>query len=185
MRAREVVLLVVLVLAAIGSWYVARSNKADESGPVTLEPQYRGYYLKSARILGTAADGKLLYEINADQAEQVDADTIQFSDVEIHYSPDSEVPWDLSADSATLQYDQMRVRLEGHVIARSARGFSGKDAEVRTEILVLDPESFVANTDERVQIRIGERSLTATGMTASLKDDRVQLKSNVRGTFVP
>ena len=46
-------------------------------------------------------------------------------------------------------------------------------------------KKFLAETDERVQIRIGARSLTATGMLASLKDNQVKLKSNVRGKFAP
>jgi lipopolysaccharide export system protein LptC len=36
-----------------------------------------------------------------------------------------------------------------------------------------------------VQIRIGARSLTATGMLASLNEDKVELKSNVRGKIAP
>ncbi len=185
MRAREIVLLMALTLAAAGSWYVARMNRSADTETPVFEPQHRGYYLKSARILGTAPEGQLLYEIEAERAEQLDADTIRFDDVNIRYAPGSEVPWDLIADSATLHYEQQLVRLEGHVIARSERGFSGQDTELRTEVLNLDPDNFTADTDARVQIRIGERSLTATGMYASLKDDRVQLKSNVRGTFVP
>jgi lipopolysaccharide export system protein LptC len=43
----------------------------------------------------------------------------------------------------------------------------------------------VAETDERVQIRIGERSLTATGMLASLKENQLELRSNVSGKFLP
>ncbi len=185
MRAREIVLLVILALGAVASWYIARSNRATDADAPAFEPHYRGYYLKSARILGTAPGGQLLYEIEAERAEQLDADTIRFNDVSIRYSPGSEVPWDLSADVATLHYDLQRVRLEGHVVARSERGFGGKDAELRTDVLDLDPDNFIADTDARVQIRIGERSLTATGLNASLRDDRVQLKSNVRGTFVP
>ncbi len=185
MRAREIVLLVFLTLAAAGSWYIARMNRATDTEATEFEPQHRGYYLKSTRILGTAPEGHLLYEIEAEHAEQLDAETIRFDDVSVRFAPDNEVPWDLSADLATLHYEQQRVRLEGHVIARSERGFSGQDTELRTEVLDLDPDNFIADTDARVQIRIGERSLTATGMTASLRDDQVQLKSNVRGTFVP
>ena len=44
---------------------------------------------------------------------------------------------------------------------------------------------YKAETDHRVQVRVGARSLTATGMLASLKDDRVELKSNVRGKIAP
>ena len=68
---------------------------------------------------------------------------------------------------------------------RVKEGFSGDDTEIRTDYLELDPEKYIAETDERVQIRIGARSLTATGMLASLKEDQLQLKANVNGVFVP
>ena len=86
---------------------------------------------------------------------------------------------------ATLYPDQQRVLLEGHVRAVSQRGFSESDTEIRTQVLELDPKRFIAETNERVQIRIGARSLTATGMLASLNDNRLELKSNVSGKFVP
>ena len=62
---------------------------------------------------------------------------------------------------------------------------AANDMEIRTQYLELDPERFVAETDQRVQLRIGARSLTATGMLASLHDDRIELKSNVSGKFGP
>ena len=185
MRAREIVLIVVLVAAAAGSWYLARLNRPIETESQDFEPLHRGYYLKSARILGTAGDGSMLYDINADHAEQMDADTIEFTQVGVRYSPESDVPWMVNADTATLRYDEQRVHLRGHVLARSEEGFSGDPTEVRTDYLSLDPENFLAETDERVQIRIGQRSLTATGMRASLKDNQLQLMSNVSGKFIP
>ena len=62
---------------------------------------------------------------------------------------------------------------------------SDQDIEIRTQYLELDPEQFIAETEDRVQIRFGTRSVTATGMLASLNDDRIELKSNVRGKIVP
>jgi LPS export ABC transporter protein LptC len=75
--------------------------------------------------------------------------------------------------------------LRGHVRAVSTRDNSDEDTEIRTQYLELDPERYIAETDERVQIRIGARSLTATGMLASLDDNKVVLKSNVRGKIAP
>jgi LPS export ABC transporter protein LptC len=75
--------------------------------------------------------------------------------------------------------------LSGHVLAVSSEGFSGQTTEIRTEWLQLEPKDYKAETDSRVQIRIGARSLTATGMVALLRDNRLELKSNVSGKFVP
>ena len=185
MSPRNIVVTVLLVAAALGSWYLARQNSGGGEPNTGVDPVHRGYYLKSARILGTGADGKLLYEIQARHAEQQGDEDISFTDVIINYSPSSEVPWIVNADSALINQGEPLVRLRGQVRAYSSEGFSGNDTEIRTEYLELYPETYVAETEERVQIRIGARSLTATGMLASLKEDRLQLKANVNGVFVP
>lgn len=185
MSPRNVIVTILLTAAALGSWYLARQNSGDEVAAAAVESLRRGYYLKSARILGTGPDGTLLYEIQAKHAEQQGEDKIAFTDVLINYSPESDVPWILDADSALINQSERLVRLRGHVRAISSEGFSGNDTEIRTEYLELDPESYVATTEERVQIRIGARSLTATGMLASLKENQVELKSNVNGKFAP
>ena len=182
---RNAIILAVLVAAAFGSWYLSRQHATTIVEEFGRDYEHRGYYLKSARILGTGPDGTLMYEIEAVHAEQRSDGRIVFSDVRIAYSPESEIPWTVDADMATLYPDQQRVLLEGHVRAVSQRGFSESDTEIRTQVLELDPNRFIAETNERVQIRIGARSLTATGMLASLNDNRLELKSNVSGKFVP
>lgn len=182
---REGLTIAVLAVGAMSSWYLTRSNQGDASDSASFDGARRGYYLKSARILGTGPDGALLYELRAREAEQLGDDQVSFTDVQIRYSPQSDVPWSVDADTATIHADEQRLLLEGHVRAISTEGFSGNDTEIRTQYLEIYPESFLAETDERVQIRIGPRSLTATGMLASLKDNQVKLKSNVRGKFAP
>ena len=185
MSPRNIIITVLLTAAALGSWFLARQSGGDDDPDTGVNSVHRGYYLKSARILGTGADGKLLYEIQARHAEQQGDDEISFTDVLINYSPTSDVPWIVNADSALINQDEQLVRLRGHVRAVSSEGFSGNDTEIRTDYLELHPENYVAETNERVQIRIGARSLTATGMLASLKENQLQLKANVNGVFVP
>ena len=185
MNPRNILLFVVLTAGAIGSWYLARPGKPDEEPRAPYESVYRGYYLESARILGTAENGSLLYEIEADRAEQRADKRIEFTDVRIRYSPESNIPWTVNADEATLRDGSPRIVLRGHVRATSGGGSDEEETEIRTQYLELDPDRFVAETDQRVQIRVGARSLTATGMLASLKDDRIELKSNIRGKIAP
>ena len=185
MSARNLLLFGVLVAASIGSWYVARDRGEEDTGQRGVDPVHRGFYLKSARILGTGPGGDLLYELRAQHAEEQVDGSIEFTNVRFDYSPETDVPWTVNADSATILPVRQRVQLRGHVTATSSQGFSDSDTEIRTPYLELDPQGYVAETDERVQIRIGARSLTATGMLASLNDNRLELKSNVSGKFVP
>lgn len=185
MSPRSMVAFALLIVAALASWYVARVNGITDDVQTGVDPAHRGFYLKNARILGTGPNGDLLYEIRAEHAEEQLDGRILFTDVRFDYSPETDVPWTVDADSATILPSEPRVKLRGHVRAISAQGFSESDTEIRTQYLELDPERFLAETDERVQIRIGPRSLTATGMLASLDDNRLELKSNVSGKFVP
>lgn len=185
MTARTFVGFTALFLAAVASWYVATSLQKPVSVDEVRSATGEGFYLRSVRILGTDEQGDLLYEIMAEYAEQRPDDEIAFENVEILYSPSATVPWKLNADLAMIGRDQKRVVLSGNVRAVSAQGFAGEVTEIRTPYLEFEPESFRAETDSRVQIRIGSRSLTATGMLALLQDNRLQLKSNINGKFVP
>jgi len=185
MSARGIFGFVTLLLAAAGSWYLAGSLSNSEIVETSGNAISDGFYLKTARILGTGNDGHLLYEIEADYAEQQDDEGIAFQNVRIRYSQASQVSWVLNADTATISQNQQRVILKGHVRAVSTEGFDGKDTEIRTEYLEFEPDAYRAETEARVQIRIGPRSLTATGMLALLQENRLELKSNVSGKFVP
>ena len=182
---RHAIVLIALTAAALASWYLARPGNGDDDTAPSFDTTQQGYYLKSARILGTGPDGSLLYELRAEEAQQQEDGVVSFTNVSLNYSPQAAVPWRVNADSAVIRQDENRVMLSGHVRAVSNEGFSGKDTEIRTQYLEVDPDNYLAETNERVQIRIGERSLTATGMLASLKENRLELKSNVGGKFVP
>ena len=185
MSWRSLLGIVALTLAAFGSWYLAQLYSSDEAPETPAESVIQGYYLKTARIFGTGPEGELVYEILADHAEQLDNKSVSFTDVHVRYAPESDVPWSVNADTALIDPDLPVIRLSGHVVATSESGFGGNDTEIRTRYLELDPEGFIAETDERVQIRIGARSLTATGMLASLRENQLELKSNVSGKFAP
>ena len=185
MSARGIAGLVLLLAGAVGSFYLSRSLDGDDEEAQTSPALQSGFYLRSARVLGTGADGRPLYRVDAEYAEQRTDQMIEFQNVRIEYSPESGVPWSVAADTATITEDQQLLMLEGHVVATSNEGFDGRVTEIRAPYLELEPEQSRARTDTRVQIRIGSRSLTATGMLASLKDSRVTLKSNVSGKFVP
>ena len=182
---RSVITFGILLAAAAGSWYLARRDAVPEVVQTARDGRGDGFYLRAARILGTDEQGQLLYEIQADYAVQKANRDIELTNVRVRYSAGAQVPWTINADLATISDHQERLQLSGHVVAVSSEGFSGQVTEIRTPLLDIDPNRYTAETDSRVQIRIGSRSLTATGMLALLRDNRLQLKSNVSGKFVP
>lgn len=184
MRARDVIGIAALAAIAAGSWYLAASLRQPEVEEDTGNTFTGGFYLKTARILGMGDEGNLLYEILADYAVQQGSET-EFRNVSIRYAPVTSVAWTVTADTAVVTQDQELVRLRGHVRAVSPKAVSGELTKIETAYLELQPERFQAETDERVQIHVGAHSLTATGMLALLRENRLHLKSNVNGRFVP
>ena len=185
MSARNVLGFLLLVVAAAGSWFLTISLRPPEVEEAARNTRTQGFYLRSARMLGTDTDGDLLYEIEAEYAEQLPNEEIKFRNVRISYRPEATVPWTLNADTAVIGKSQERVVLTGDVVAVSSEGLSGEATEIRTSYLELDPATYRAETDSRVQILVGSRTLTATGMLALLQEDKLQLKSNVSGRFFP
>lgn len=185
MSARNFLTVGILTIFAIGTWYVASRFETPESRETAAQGKLSGFYLRSARILGTDDQGHWLYEIEAEYAEQQANEDIELENVLLRYSDGAAVPWTINADLATIRQRQNLLTLEGHVIAVSNEGFAGQVTEIRAPYLEIDPDAYTAQTDSRVQIRIGSRSLTATGMLALLNDNRLTLRSNVSGKFVP
>jgi LPS export ABC transporter protein LptC len=182
---RYILAIAILLIAAIGSWYLSRVDRPNEITQTIVDTNSGGFYLRGVRILGTDVDGQLLYEIEADYAEQKENKDIELQNVRINYSSSANVPWTINADAATISDSESTLRLSGHVIAVSDEGLSGRVTEIRAPFLNIDPGKYQAETDSRVQIRIGSHNLTATGMLALLQENKLQLTSNVSGKFVP
>ena len=177
--------MIFLAAAAVGSWHLGKSPIEDEFTQPISDNATEGFYLRSARILGTDDDGKLLYQIEAEFAKQLSNSDIELQGVSLRYSADTNVPWMIKADAATISKNQKLLRLRGHVVAISNEGFSGQVTEIRTPQLEIEPDNYKAKTDSRVYLRIGPRRLTGTGMLALLRENRLELKSSVSGQFVP
>jgi lipopolysaccharide export system protein LptC len=185
MNLRRILGLTLLLTAAFGSWYLSQSLSQQSELQAAGDVKHDGFYLRAAKVLGTDDSGALLYRIEAEYAEQRSPSEIEFQNVNIHYAALSNVPWTLVADNASIADDQKTVTLTGNVMAVSNEGFSGDVTEIRTQYLEFEPDTYVARTDDRVQIRIGSRSLTAIGMLALLQENHLRLESNVSGKFVP
>ena len=56
MTAREIVAITVLAAGAVTTWYLSQSSGDEEATTPSLDASHRGYYLRSARILGQHQD---------------------------------------------------------------------------------------------------------------------------------
>ena len=168
----------------------------DASAPA---PQLgRGYYVKQARLTGTGPDGRVLYRVSTATAEQILADgTITLQEVSVDYEPAAQVPWKLRANRGQIPPDRNIIELMGDVVATTAATAAGPadDAArgrkamaplfIRTDFLELDPQAYVARTENFVAVERNRDTLRARGMRVYLKQDRLQFNADVRGRFLP
>ncbi len=177
--------LAVLALIAGISTLVVLQNQSPETDTTPAPALGVSYFVNSAELSGTGSDGRILFRLIADRAEQVSADTdIDLTNITISYAPSAEVPWDLFADTGKVPPDGKLVKLRGNVVVVS------KDPETPQTTLTTDrmellPDEKLARTDDRVKITRDGQVVNGTGMKAYLNTSEVKLLSDVSGTYEP
>ena len=186
LNVRNLLYVAFLIGAAGSSWYWSRVGPADSEPGVPRQTLPLGYYLTDAAILGTDEDGRPLYKIWAGRAEErPNEDRLLLTDVRVEYRPVANVPWLLTADSGEASTDQSYIDLSGAVELINEPRDDGERTRIQTQALRFEPETFLARSEDAVSIFLGAERLDAVGIRVYLRDDRLELESNVHGEFHP
>jgi lipopolysaccharide export system protein LptC len=177
--------LLLLLVAAVASGVLVLRNDEKVSDRVTKPELGIGYYMKQAELVRIDENGRVLYRVQTDEATQRTRDgIIELDLVLVSYDPLTEVPWDLRADKGQILPDRNIIQLSGDVIAKT-RGEIQAPIRISTDYLELDTDTYTADTDREVTIDYTNNKIFATGLRAFLKEERLQLVSNVNGKFIP
>ncbi|MBN1237531.1 MAG: LPS export ABC transporter periplasmic protein LptC [Gammaproteobacteria bacterium] len=175
-----------LIAAAVGTWYWSRTTAPAEFEPVPARSAPLGYYLRDAVLLGTDEQGRVVYRVSADLAEErPDDGALLLNGVLVEFQEDEQVPWRVRASRAEAQPEQSYLELEGEVRLESIGGEGRPPTLVETEQLRLEPDDHTAVAEGDVRLTVGENTLSAVGLKAFLKEDRLELESKVHGRFLP
>jgi LPS export ABC transporter protein LptC len=182
--------LIILLIAAIASSVVFMLAPGRQAPPQTKLRSEQGYYVRKGTLTGTGADGRILYRVTTRAARQnLDDGTISMQEVAVSYAPAAEIPWDMRATRGQIPQDSNIIQLSGDVLVTSMAGAAANRRQapltIRTDYLELDPDTYIATTDRQVAIERSRDTLHARGMRVYLKQDRLQLQSEVRGNFLP
>ncbi len=185
-KLRNVLGSLLLAAMAAGTLYLSRVTSPPEPERERDAPGPSGYYFLGARVIGTDETGRVAYRISAARAVELpDGYGLGLHDVRVEYSAADEVPWLLTATEATAAKDGSFLDLRGGVRLESVPQEDRRKVVIETERLALDPEQSVARSDEPVRVAIGGAFVSAVGIEAHLKDDLLQLESNVHGRLSP
>jgi LPS export ABC transporter protein LptC len=182
---RNTIVMIVLAILAtattVATWPARDAREPAErsasSGPL-------GYYLRGARLFGTDDQGRVTYRIRADRLDELpDEARLRLEGVAVEYQPPDETAWAISAASGSVPKDGSLLDLSGNVEIRSAPSDGSNPITINTERLRFSPETSSAESDERVQVRVGDWHFDAVGLRTHLKGDALELESQVHGTF--
>lgn len=178
-------LLVALLLAAVASWWLARSDNGEVAAPDLRRVAQPGYYLREAKLEQTDDTGRVYLRIATARADQ-DAATqeIALRPVQVDYLPAGSAPWKLTASTGRLPPGARTVSLADDVVLTGNPVARRPPVVVRTSLLTLDTVTSVATTSAPVRMELGPNVLTGTGMRADLEHQTLALESSVRGRYV-
>lgn len=175
-----------LVLVAAVSLFSTRRGPESDATTAQIQPPQPGYYMRGARITEMGEDGEPLYRVEAARIQQDPVDnSVRLEDLTLIYRTPEARNWTLTAARGFVPPGSKTLNLAGDVRIIGQPAADTQPAVVRTERLVLDTESSVASTRDRVDIEWGDRRLSTMGLVADLKAERLQLESAVHGRFVP
>ena len=184
---RHKLLAVLLAAVALATWFYSwQPQPADRRDTGGDDAEGLGYYVRGARLLGTDEQGRVAYRILADRLEEVpDEDLLQLNGVDVEYRPPDQVSWRISASMGQAPKDGSQLDLAGDVELRSEPEDGSEPLFIATQALRFVPDTSSVESDLPVQIRVGDWRLDATGLRTHLKDDTLELESDVHGKFFP
>lgn len=182
---RNTLVMLLLAVLAAATWIATwPRSEPDPGAGADLDTRPLGYYVRGARILGTDEQGRVLYRINAERFDELpDEQRLRLEGVAIEYLPADDTPWALTATSATAPKDGSLLDLAGDVEVSSSPTDGSRPVTITTQKLRFWPDTSSAESDEAVEIRVGDWQLSAVGMRTLLKGDTLELESQVHGTF--
>lgn len=182
-------LLIGLVFAVIvaGAFLIGRSGQAPDSAtPADNSDADPGYAARDAEIIETGTDGRELYRLNAALIHQrPESDRVQLESIRMDYRAESQELWKISAQSGEVLSAGTVIELDGKVRVTGPLPDGDGRISLATERLEFDTQAERVATDAPVLLTWEGQQLRSRGLTANLKDGRVQLKSAVNGRFTP
>jgi LPS export ABC transporter protein LptC len=182
------ILAALLVIGLIvGSFFLGGEQHETTSTTTTLDASAAelGYSARNATLVETGADGLPIYTLNANVIRQHPGDGVEFEQVQMSFRDADGQTWKGRADHGELTTETGKVDLSGNVHVNGTLPGSQQMADLATEKISVDTHEDIITTAEPVTVNSTGKQLKSKGLAANLKEHRLVLQSNVRGTFTP
>lgn len=179
-----------LTLAFIVLWDSPPAHFSPQQAVAPQKVSSPSNTLKQGETRSFNAQGKLHYtveaasteyfRINGKQASNGDYTNLSAPRVRLFQSPNTE-PWHITSEHGQITNNGETITLWGNTKVWKTNEDLQR-SELTSERLVVRPEQQFVETDKAVMLMTTGSTTRATGMRAYLKEDKIELLSNVRGT---
>lgn len=179
-------LFAVLALGALGALFYLQQSESggNETAAGDVESTEPGYIANGAELIETGEDGHPLFRLNAERIEQPTPQGIIFLTApKLDYQPEAGNHWTLTAERGQLPQDARTAELAGTVHAEGRPSGSTELMRIATEQLHLDMKQQLATSSAKVRVDWAGNTLRGRGMSADIKNDRLQLAGDVHGVL--
>tara|TARA_B100002049_G_C15892780_1_gene296490 strand:+ start:60 stop:614 length:555 start_codon:yes stop_codon:yes gene_type:complete len=184
MTKNIVKILLLLVLAAGSSFMYFFSSKPNDDLEKFNLTRIE-YIVKDAKLYGTNIEGEFLYKIVAKKAQANNTDRqIYLDQVFLDYDGDQNVDWRITSDKGQLLSNSNVLALSGNVIVQSLSNENNMTT-ISTNYLEINPNTYTIATNRDVLIESYNNKIEAKGLTAQLKDNRLNFNSNINASIQP
>ena len=171
-----------VVLASSSSFMYFFSIKSNESiekfNPTRIE-----YIVKDAQLFGTNTEGNFLYKIVAEKAQANNTDRQIYLDrVFLDYNGDQNIDWKITSDKGQLLSNSNVLALSGNVTVKSLSNENNLII-ISTDYLEINPNTYTIATNRDVLIELDNNKIEAKGLSAQLKDNRLNFNSNINASI--
>ena len=184
MTKNIVKILLLLVLAAGSSFmYFFSSKPNDDLEKFNLTRVE--YIVKDAKLYGTNTEGEFLYKIVAKKAQANNADRqIHLDQVFLDYDGDQNIDWKITSEKGQLLSNTNVLALSGNVTVQSLSNENNMTT-ISTDYLEINPNTYTIATNRDVLIELDNNKIEAKGLTAQLKNNRLNFISNINANIQP
>ncbi len=167
--------------AAFTFWVVQIG--APRTAQVAAPRHLPDYHFISPRITRFGADGLLALDLRAASAVHFeDDDSVALEQLRVDYRTDAGDLWRLTAARGSAPMSGEVLLLEGAVRVARPRADGGA-LELSTERLTLATRSQRLTTDAPIEMHEGGSRMTAVGLDADLRAERIRFISAVKGSY--
>jgi len=174
-----------IVAIIVASLLLARQQSAAPAATAVQESTAeQGYSARDARLVQTGDRGTPLYTLDAATIRQLPNERqVRLTRVRLSFRDSDGNLWTATSDRGELEQATQQVELAGNVLVCGAPPGDHGPAQIATQAVSVDIRDAIVSTRDPVTLLWSGRRLSAVGLTADLKDHRVDLESAVHGTF--